>query len=111
MCAARCIGHVIGRKVPIVQVEIVGPVLAERVEADVPVNDHPSPSSVRASERLLYYIVDATKDISDQNAITQAILLHIGSPRMCYGGLTLITGNLRDISSINVPNFAGLCLN
>ena len=33
------IGHVIliGRKVPIVQVEIVGPVLAERVEADVSV--------------------------------------------------------------------------
>ena len=36
-CTARCIGHVMGRKVPIVQVEIVGPVLAERVEADVSV--------------------------------------------------------------------------
>ena len=35
--AACCIGHVMGRKVPIVQVEFVGPVLAERVEADVSV--------------------------------------------------------------------------
>ena len=41
MCAARCgcIGlHIMaGRKVPIVQVEIVSPVFAERVEADVSV--------------------------------------------------------------------------
>ena len=61
MCAAHCgcIGlHVMaGRKVPIVQVEIVSPVFAERVEADVSV-------AVSAARPCLWRAVhDTVRDV------------------------------------------------